>query len=163
MRNNHPMCQRQVLLDSFAASRLWPHAARLFGTPLVAPRSAAGGRSNSTLGLVPSDRWLTGGCVARALTQMGCGGSKPEESGGGGDAIGTEQVDLSVNKEKRMSMTKRRVAVRCVAFARPRGRPGRNPRPHPRPPSPFACPHSLFASSFCRRQCGYGRVRSWPG
>ena len=44
---------------------------------------------------------------------MGCAGSKPEEAGGA--VAKPEEVDLSpVKKEKRMSMTKRRVAVRCA-------------------------------------------------
>ena len=49
---------------------------------------------------------------------MGCGGSKPEDPG---DAVKTEEIDMKMTaKEKRMSVTKRRVAIRC---ARERGRP----------------------------------------
>ena len=47
---------------------------------------------------------------------MGCGGSTPAEGEGADNGgIKTEQIDMSMapgGKQKRMSMTKRRVAVR---------------------------------------------------
>ena len=63
---------------------------------------------------VPARRGVEGGLTRSSrATQMGCGGSKPEEAGGA--VAKPEEVDLSpVKKEKRMSMTKRRVAVRCA-------------------------------------------------
>ena len=63
---------------------------------------------------------------------MGCGGSK--DAGGAGAPVKTEEIDMSVNKEKRMSVTKRRVAVR---YARRRVRCCRPRAPHVAP-----CPES---------------------
>jgi hypothetical protein len=62
---------------------------------------------------------------------MGCGGSKPDEGSASGGAVGSESVDMSVDKtkEKRMSMTKRRAAVRCAS-----GSLERTPRIARRPP-----------------------------